>query len=98
MSVKKEFVLKALGREAPMVELCREYGISRKTGYKWIDRFQRQGLQGLVDESRRPLTSPLEASNSVISQRTGQAFCRAEQCRRCRCRNGNLAPKGRLHV
>jgi len=35
-------------------ELCERYGISRKTGYKWIDRYQRQGPAGLQDLSRRP--------------------------------------------
>jgi transposase InsO family protein len=39
-------------------ELCAEYGISRKTGYKWIDRFIRRGPAGLEDRSRRPRTAP----------------------------------------
>jgi putative transposase len=34
--------------------LCREFGISRKTGYKIFDRYQECGLQGLTDRSRRP--------------------------------------------
>jgi len=37
-----------------MTDLCREYGISRKTGHKIWARYERQGVQGLVDESRRP--------------------------------------------
>jgi hypothetical protein len=35
-------------------ELCTEYGISRKTAYKWINRFIRRGPAGLEDRSRRP--------------------------------------------
>jgi len=35
-------------------ELCREYGISRKTGYKWRDRFREHGKAGMEEESRRP--------------------------------------------
>ena len=35
-------------------ELCREYGISAKTGYKWKQRFLERGLGGLEEESRRP--------------------------------------------
>jgi len=35
-------------------ELCREYGISAKTGYKWRERFLRQGLGGMAEQSRRP--------------------------------------------
>jgi len=39
---------------APMTELCCEFGISRKTGYKIFDRDQHCGVQGLTDRSRRP--------------------------------------------
>src|SRR5713226_5521519 len=37
-----------------MAELCREFAISRKTGYKIFDRYQECGVQGLTDRSRRP--------------------------------------------
>ena len=37
-----------------VAELCREFGISRKTGYKIFDRYQECGVQGLTDRSRRP--------------------------------------------
>jgi hypothetical protein len=37
-----------------MAELCREFGISRKTGYKIFDRYQECGVQGLTDRSQRP--------------------------------------------
>jgi len=35
-----------------MAELCTRYGISRKTGYKWLARFEEAGRQGLADRSR----------------------------------------------
>ena len=54
--------MKALAREIPMVQLCRQYGISRKTGYKWLARFETGGLEALVDESRRPDTSPVQTT------------------------------------
>src|ERR1700691_6682260 len=38
----------------PLAELCREFGISRKTGYKIFDRYQDCGVEGLTDRSRRP--------------------------------------------
>jgi hypothetical protein len=50
-SVTKECSL-WLARE-PMAELCREFGISRKTGYKIFDRYQECGIHGLTDRSRR---------------------------------------------
>ena len=41
-----------------MSELCAEYQISRKTGYKWVDRFEVAGPRGLEDLTRRPAHSP----------------------------------------
>jgi transposase InsO family protein len=35
-------------------EVCRKFGISRKTGYKWLDRFRKEGDAGLFDRSRKP--------------------------------------------
>lgn len=39
-------------------ELCRRYGISRKTGYKWVQRYGSHDLEGLADRGRRPHNSP----------------------------------------
>ncbi len=47
-------------------ELCTEYGISRKTAYKWIERFIRRGPAGLEDRSRRPRTAPNATDPSVV--------------------------------
>src|SRR4051794_20899748 len=53
MDQKMDFAMKAVN--APNFrELCRQYGISAKTGYKWRDRFIEHGLAGLNEESRRP--------------------------------------------
>jgi transposase len=38
-----------------MTEVCREFGISRKTGYKIFDRYKEYGLEALSDRSRRPV-------------------------------------------
>src|ERR1700719_587851 len=53
MDERLQFVARRLAGEA-MAELCREFGISRKTGYKIFDRYQECGMQGLTDRSRRP--------------------------------------------
>jgi len=53
MDQRIEFVMKAVNHPN-FGELCREYGISRKTGYKWRERFVEQGLSGLGELSRRP--------------------------------------------
>src|SRR6266508_1236451 len=41
-----------------VTELCARYGISRKTGYKMLDRFAEHGRRGLVDRSRAPHSCP----------------------------------------
>jgi len=41
-----------------VLELCARYGVSRKTGYKWIERFEVEGRHGLADRSRAPKTCP----------------------------------------
>lgn len=42
----------------PVAEVCRRFGVSRKTGYKWIARFKQQGLEGLAERPRQPLHCP----------------------------------------
>lgn len=49
-----------------MTDLCREFSISRKTGYKFVDRYRRFGAKGLFDESRKPLHSPSKTKAEVI--------------------------------
>jgi putative transposase len=51
-----------------MAELCREFGISRKTGYKFADRFQRLGIVGLLDQRRVPDRIPHRTSADVVKQ------------------------------
>ncbi len=48
-----------------MSEACRGFGISRKTGYKWLARFQEVGIQGLEDRSSRPHRSPRRTSDDI---------------------------------
>jgi len=58
MDQKTQFVSEYLRDSLSFTELCQRYHISRKTGYKWIARYQAQGPAGLVDRSRRPHSSP----------------------------------------
>lgn len=67
MNQKKEFVLKAL-RTKNFRQLCEEYGISAKTGYKWRERFYEHGFEGLEELSRRPLSHAKELSESVVCE------------------------------
>ena len=45
-----------------MAELCRIYGVTRKTGYKWVERYEWSGMNGLQDLSRAPICHPNEVS------------------------------------
>jgi putative transposase len=63
---RTEFVLRALRNAEVFGDLCREFGISRKTGYKWKERFLQDGLGGLGDQSRRPDSSPSEVSEAMV--------------------------------
>ncbi len=58
MSLRMEFISLAMANGRNMAELCHRFEISRKTGYKWLNRYRAKGEAGLADQSRRPRNSP----------------------------------------
>jgi transposase InsO family protein len=68
MSLRIEFVTLASQEGANIAELCRRFEISRKTGYKWIGRFNQYGPGGLQDRSRRPDNSPARTPEDLEDQ------------------------------
>jgi transposase InsO family protein len=58
MTLRAEFVAMASGRGTAIRELCRRFGISPPTAYKWLHRAEVAGVEGLADRSRRPRVSP----------------------------------------
>lgn len=66
MSQKLEFVERASAEGTNFSALCREFGIARETGYKWLRRYRAEGYLGLVDLSRRPKTSPLATGEDIV--------------------------------
>lgn len=66
---RMKFVARLMQGER-MAELCREFGISRKTGYKIWDRYRDVGIQGLTDRSRRPYRQanqlPIQVENTIL--------------------------------
>ena len=68
MSEKKEFVFKSFQKEKTFTELCRDYGISTKTGYKWKTRFLEEGIAGLENLSREPKSNSNALSEEVITE------------------------------
>jgi putative transposase len=65
MDQKTQFVSEYLRDSLSFTELCQRYHISRKTGYKWIARYQALGPAGLVDRSRRPHSPPSQTPEAV---------------------------------
>lgn len=54
MDEKLLFIADHLRSGISFTELCQRYGISRKTGYKWVERYRQLGVKGLQEQSRRP--------------------------------------------
>jgi transposase InsO family protein len=73
MSERLEFVTLATAENANIRHLCRCFGISSVTAYKWLHRFQADGASGLEDRSRRPrqspARSPAEMEETIIKLR-----------------------------
>jgi transposase InsO family protein len=66
MECRLQFVMEYLSGRFTMTELTAQYQVSRKTGYKWLQRFQARGRVGLIDVSRRPHGSPLATDAAVV--------------------------------
>lgn len=60
-----EFVVMAHRREHSMKELCETFGISRKTGYTWLKRYEAEGSRAMQDRSRRPKYSPRQTDSEI---------------------------------
>lgn len=65
VSLRSEFVQLAEKASPSFSELCRRFGISRKTGYKWLERYQQNGPAALEDRSRRPQRSPGKTPENI---------------------------------
>lgn len=73
MSLRLEFVELASKGQRNIAPLCSRFGISRKTGYKWLARHKAGGSDGVADRSRRPKHSPrqtaAETEQAIVSLR-----------------------------
>lgn len=95
MEQRLEFVTLALSEGANRRELCRRFGISAQTGYKWLRRWQ-DGAEGLCDRSRRPHGSPARTAAGVeaaiLAVRDAHPAWGARKIARCLSRDGLAAP------
>ena len=62
---RRSFIEDYRSGEWSMTELCERYGVSRPTGYKWVERFEAEGNEGLVERSRAPGSCPHQTPATV---------------------------------
>jgi len=62
---RMRFIADCQDGELSMAALCRKYGISRRVGYKWLDRYRQEGVEGLKDRSRAPHRHPSEVPAEI---------------------------------
>lgn len=67
MEERNEFITEWLKGEESFTALCRFHGISRKTGYRIVERFEANGRAGLTDQSRAPHHSPQAMTESTAA-------------------------------
>ena len=68
MDQKLLFIADHIRRVTSFSALCERYGISRKTGYKWVSRYQAFGFDGLMDQSRRPQGHPRQTPYTICKE------------------------------
>ncbi len=66
MDERMRFVIAASEDDAVMSAVCAEFGISRPTGYKWLGRYGAEGLEGLKERSRAPLSHGRARDEAVV--------------------------------
>jgi putative transposase len=66
MEQREQFIREAVQERRPFRHLCAAYGISHKTGYKWLQRFYEYGWSGFDEASRRPVENPRRLSEEVV--------------------------------
>ena len=64
---KTPFIADSLRDRLSLTELCALYSVSRKTGYKGVDRDLTHGPQGLEERARRPSTAPRHTPDDVVA-------------------------------
>jgi transposase InsO family protein len=67
MEERLKFIVEARGGVAGIAELARAYGVSRKTAYKWLGRYEEAGAPGLLERSRAPHSMPWAVPEEVAA-------------------------------
>jgi putative transposase len=65
---RMRFVVAVRKHEESFAAVCRQFGVSRRVGYKWLARFEAEGADGLFDRSRAPLRQPLRIAEDIMER------------------------------
>lgn len=65
---RMRFMLAVEKQEEAFAAVCRRFGVSRRNGYKWLERYRAEGVRGLVDRTRAPLTHPQAVPGAIAEQ------------------------------
>jgi putative transposase len=65
---RMRFVMAVAAADESFAAVCRRFEVSRRIGYKWLERYRAEGVAGLVDRSRAPLTHPHEVMAAVVER------------------------------
>jgi transposase InsO family protein len=68
MNERLRFIASKLEAAEPFSCLCERFGVSRKTGYKWVARYESNGVAGLEEHSRAPLSHPHAVTDDVVEK------------------------------
>jgi len=72
MEQKQRFIILAQSDRYTVSELCEEFGIARKTGHKWLERYAIYGMSGLEERSRAPKSVRSRTSEEVEGMIVGE--------------------------
>src|ERR1700730_17930259 len=65
MDERMRFMVAVERAEESFAAICRRFEVSRRVGYKWVERFEAEGVAGLFDRSRAPLRHPQEIGPKI---------------------------------
>jgi putative transposase len=68
MEERMRFVDAVVDNEEAFAAVCRRFGVSRRTGYKWLERYREEGVGGLADRSRAPLHHVQAMTAAIAAQ------------------------------
>lgn len=67
MDQRVRFISEYLEGYFPVAEICRQFNISRKTGYEWLTRYEKYGALGLEDRHRKPKKCPHKTETRIVN-------------------------------